>query len=150
IDGMSKYNTNDSLGSWTDYTGTNRFNFQITSSDMSIGIPNDVCCFVYPLNYTTIRGFDLSGASGRQVGAGDNYTVEYVHVHDIPAGAYGPNIMLGAAVVGGLNSGTVTISSGTNTVTGSGSHFQSEFTLGKLISVGYQLRHVASISSDTS
>lgn len=81
LDGMSKYNTNDSIGSWLDYTGSNKFKVAITSGALSIGVQSTNSLF--PMNYTTIRGFDLSGASGRALIAG-NYTVfEYNYVHDV-------------------------------------------------------------------
>jgi hypothetical protein len=89
LDGMSKYNTNDTSGSWTDYGGSSDcsarkcFKFAITSDGYSVGVtglnPN------YPGNYTTVRGFEVTsnGASAR-VRANGNYSVwEHLWVHDI-------------------------------------------------------------------
>ncbi len=94
LDGMSKYNTNDATPSWVDYSGTTRFRIAIASDSLSIGVqgPNTG----YPMNYTTIRGFDVSGATGRVLIAGNYAVVEYTHVHDIFGN--GANIMVQPSV----------------------------------------------------
>lgn len=81
LDGMSKYNTNDSSGSWVNYTGNNRFKFAIASDTLSIGVQSTNNTF--PMHRTTIRGFDISGCSGRMLIAGSYVYVEYVYVHDV-------------------------------------------------------------------
>src|SRR5206468_2210483 len=45
----------------------------------------------YPMNYTTIRGFETTGSSGRVTFGGNFAAVEYVYVHDISV--TGPNIL---------------------------------------------------------
>lgn len=95
LDGMSKYNTNDTTGSWVDYSGGNKFNLNVItnasfSSSLAIGVQGDQSAF--PMNYTTIRGFDTSGDTGRVLIAGNYATVEYVHVHNLYTN--GANIML--------------------------------------------------------
>jgi hypothetical protein len=91
LDGMSKYNQNDATPAWADYTGTNKFQLNIQAGDsLSIGVqgPNNI----YPMNHTTIRGFDVSGSTGRVLLAGNYVTLEYVHAHNIVSN--GPNLML--------------------------------------------------------
>jgi hypothetical protein len=81
LDGMSKYNTSDVAPAWVNYSGLNRFHIAIANGSLSIGVqgPNNS----FPMNYTTIRGFDVSGATGRVLLAGNYITLEYTHVHDI-------------------------------------------------------------------
>jgi K319L-like, PKD domain len=88
LDGMSKYNTNDATPSWTTQTGTSRFSIDITSGSISIGVQTSNSN--YPMHNTTIRGFELSGASGRALIAGNGTVFEYNRVHDVSA--------LGAAI----------------------------------------------------
>ncbi len=94
LDGMSKYNTNDASPSWVDYSGMSRFKIAVARGSLSIGVQGPNSSF--PMNYTTIRGFDVSGASGRLLIAGNYSVVEYTHVHDIYG--TGPNIMLEPSV----------------------------------------------------
>jgi hypothetical protein len=81
MDGMSKYNTNDAAPQWADYTGANKFNIAVGVGSISIGVQSDAITF--PMNYTTIRGFDVSGSSGRVGIAGNYVAMEYMHVHDV-------------------------------------------------------------------
>src|ERR1051326_3992247 len=48
------------------------------------------------MNYTTIRGFDVSGSTGRVVFAGNYSVVEYMHIHDVTD--VGATLMFHAAV----------------------------------------------------
>lgn len=146
FDGMSKYNANDATPSWQDYSGSNKYHLD-SSGPVSIGTQIDRSYYNFPNNYTIIRGFD---ASSRQTGAGNRYVVEYMDLHDIPSG-YHNNFMLGGAVAGDYTTGTVSVSSGGNTVTGSGTAFQSaHLNAGGKISVGGVVREIASVASETS
>jgi hypothetical protein len=82
LDGMSRYNTNDAAGSWADYSGSNRFKFNLTTPhSLAIGVQSTSTS--YPTNYTTIRGFEATGAGARVLVAGNDVTVEYVNSHDV-------------------------------------------------------------------
>jgi hypothetical protein len=76
LDGMSKYNANDAIPSWGDYSGDKKFNINITSGGLSIGVQSSFVSS--PNNYTTIRGFETSGTSGRVAFAGNYTVVEYI------------------------------------------------------------------------
>src|SRR5262249_1675232 len=79
LDGMSKYNTNDSTPSWAAYTGSNKFQITMTSDCcVSIGWDDDV-----KRNYITIRGFEVTGSGARIVWGGSQTVLEYLWVHDI-------------------------------------------------------------------
>jgi hypothetical protein len=80
LDGVSLYNTSDTIGSWAANTRA-RFHIDITSGAMSIGVQSSNTG--YPMNYTTIRGFELSGGSGRALIAGNATVFEYNYVHDV-------------------------------------------------------------------
>jgi hypothetical protein len=80
LDGMSKYNASDATPSWLDYAGAQKFNINITSGSISIGVQSNQTS--YPANYVTIRGFNVSGSSGRVAWAGSYSVVEYVDSHD--------------------------------------------------------------------
>lgn len=97
LDGMSKYNTNDTTPSWSDYSGSTKFNIDIASGSLSIGVQSDQITF--PMHYTTIRGFDISGASGRVLIAGSHTVFEHSTVHDITA--TGATVQLQASVAPG-------------------------------------------------
>jgi hypothetical protein len=81
LDGMSKYNTNDTNPSWVDYTGSNKMRIRIISGSISIGVQSTN--YQYPMHYTTIRGFETTGGSGRVTFAGNYSVLEYMWVHDI-------------------------------------------------------------------
>lgn len=90
LDGMSMYALSDSKPSWAAYTGVNKFKIVSSSPSLSIGVqPQNAA---YPMNSVTIRGFDVSGASGRILIAGNGTTLEYTHVHNITT--VGANIMI--------------------------------------------------------
>ncbi|HEX4997632.1 MAG TPA: hypothetical protein VFY29_05375 [Terriglobia bacterium] len=94
MDGMSKYNANDTAPSWSDYTGDSRFQISMTAGALSIGIGSDQTAF--PMHYTTIRGFDLTGAGARLSFAGNYTVVEFVRLHDITG--LDPTILFHSAV----------------------------------------------------
>lgn len=95
LDGMSEYTTSDLKPQWVPYTGTNKFQVAVTTGSwISIGVQSSNT--TYPMNYTTIRGFDVSGSSGRLTVAGNYTTVEYTHVHNITT--TGANIQFQPAV----------------------------------------------------
>ncbi len=85
LDGMSKYNTNDATPNWFDYTGSNRFRINMTSS---YG-----CCFSigwYSLadgdgkfDYVTMRGFEVTGKGARITWGGSYSVLEYIWSHDV-------------------------------------------------------------------
>jgi hypothetical protein len=83
LDGMSQYNANDVTPAWTTQTGAAHFHIDIGAGSLSIGVQTSNN--TYPMHYTTIRGFDLSGASGRALIAGNATVFEYNHVHDVSA-----------------------------------------------------------------
>jgi hypothetical protein len=94
LDGVSKYNTNDATPSWTSNSSGTRFRIAIANGSLSIGVQSSNTA--YPMNYTTIRGFDLSGASGRALIAGNNTVFEYNYVHDVTT--VGATVQFQAAV----------------------------------------------------
>lgn len=95
FDGMSEYTMSDLKPNWVVYTGTNKFQIiSPVSSSLSIGVQSNETS--YPMNSTTIRGFDVSGASGRVLMAGNFTTLEYTHVHNITSS--GANIQFQPAV----------------------------------------------------
>lgn len=79
LDGMSRYNVNDNEPLWVDNSGDSKFQIKVTKGSISIG--NQSKNFV--AHYTTIRGFDVSGNSGRILFGGNSTVLEYMHVHDI-------------------------------------------------------------------
>jgi hypothetical protein len=94
LDGMSKYNTNDSSASWADYTGSNRMRLTMTGGCcFSIGWDDDV-----QRDYITIRGFEVTG-SGARIRWGGSYSVlENMWVHDVTT--LGATVQFNEAVSG--------------------------------------------------
>lgn len=90
LDGASMYALSDTKPTWTPYTGVNKFKIVSSSPSLSIGVQPQNSA--YPMNSVTIRGFDVSGSSGRILLAGNFVTLEYTHVHDIST--VGANIMI--------------------------------------------------------
>lgn len=93
LDGMSKYNANDATPSWQDYAGSSRFKLDISSGSISIGIQDQPS---YPMNYTTIRGLEITGTNGRATVGGNDLVFERNNVHDTTG--IGPTVMFHAAV----------------------------------------------------
>ena len=91
---MSKYNTNDSNPSWTDYTGSNKMRLNMTGGCcISIGWDDDV-----QRDYITIRGFEVTG-SGARIRWGGSYSVlENMWVHDVTS--LGATVQFNEAVAG--------------------------------------------------
>ena len=81
LDGISMFNANDGVPSWQPNLGSTRFHIAITSGPMSIGVQTSNSS--YPMHHTTVRGFELSGASGRALIAGNSTVFEYNWVHDV-------------------------------------------------------------------
>jgi hypothetical protein len=77
LDGMSKYNTNDTTGSWLDYAGANKYKI-VGSGNLSVGVSSNNTG--YPCHYTTIRGFEVTS---RITWAGDYSTIERCWAHDM-------------------------------------------------------------------
>lgn len=79
LDGMSKYNTNDTTPSWADYTGTNRFKISCTlCSTISLGWFDNK-----PRDYVRFRGFEITGENSRVFWGGWFNTLEHVWVHNV-------------------------------------------------------------------
>jgi hypothetical protein len=95
LDGMSKYNANDSSGNWLPNTGSSRFKFALSSRrSVAIGVQSNNLAF--PMDNTTIRGFEITGPGGRVLIAGNDVTVEHIYSHDISE--MGPTVFLHNAV----------------------------------------------------
>src|SRR5262249_49102401 len=79
LDGMSKYNTNDTSPSWVDYTGTSKMRLTMTGGCcISIGWDDDVM-----RDYVTIRVFEVTGSGGRIRWGGSYSVLENMWVHDV-------------------------------------------------------------------
>lgn len=99
LDGMSMYNASTVTTSpnWLPYAGSTMFQIsEITGHFISIGVQSSNTA--YPMNYTTIRGFDVTGSGGRMGVAGNSIVVEYVHTHGITS--IGSTMTLQGAVTG--------------------------------------------------
>ncbi len=83
LDGMSKYNTNDERPSWADYAGPRKLRIRILRGSLSIGCHGTEP--QYPMHYVTMRGFEVTGSSGRVTFGGDHTVVEHMYIHDITA-----------------------------------------------------------------
>jgi hypothetical protein len=91
VDGMSKYNTNDTTPNWIDYTGSNKFHIATTGGSMGIGWDDQV-----KRDYITIRGFEISGKGSRVVWGGSYSYLESMWVHDVSG--VGATVIFAAAV----------------------------------------------------
>lgn len=87
LDGQSKYNTNESSGSWSDYAGAHKFKLT-GGAGCSIGVQSDQVD--YPMDYTRLRGFECTGTGGRVCLIGSHFTIEDFYVHNL--GAPGANV----------------------------------------------------------
>ena len=83
LDGMSRYNTDDAHPSWRDYAGPCKLRIKILKGSLSIGCHGNEP--QYPMHYVTVRGFEVTGASGRVVFGGNHTVMEYMYIHDITA-----------------------------------------------------------------
>ena len=95
IDGMSKYNTNDSVPSWNNYSGDLKHVIRNTSNS-SIGTFNATS--VIGRNYITIRGFFCNPGSGASQGIYlrqfSNGIVEYNKITSQVGHSVGPALIL--------------------------------------------------------
>jgi len=95
LDGMSKYNTNDSAPSWLDYAGASKMRIRGNRSNgnpvyFSLGW-YDRDPFYQAWNggqggkfdYVTMRGFEVTGVSGRVTWGGSYSVLEYIWAHDV-------------------------------------------------------------------
>jgi len=95
LDGMSKYNTNDSAPSWLDYAGTSKMRIRGNRTNgnpvyFSLGW-YDADPFYQQWNggrggkfdYVTMRGFEITGVSGRVTWGGSYSVLEYIWSHDV-------------------------------------------------------------------
>jgi hypothetical protein len=96
LDGMSKYNTNDTAPSWRDYTGPSKMRIRQTGGCcLSIG-------WYYPpdgdpkMHYVTIRGFEVTGSGARITWAGSHTVLEHIWSHDVTD--LGATVQFGPAV----------------------------------------------------
>jgi parallel beta-helix repeat protein len=94
LDGMSRYNTDDTHPSWRDYAGPCKLRIKILRGSLSIGCHGTEP--QYPMHYVTVRGFEATGSSGRVVFGGNHTVVEHMYIHDIAA--VGANLMLHGSV----------------------------------------------------
>ncbi len=94
LDGMSRYNTDDTHPSWRDYAGRCKLRIKILRGALSIGCHGNEP--QYPMHYVTVRGFEATGSSGRVVFGGNHTVVEHMYIHDITA--VGANLMLHGSV----------------------------------------------------
>ena len=94
LDGMSIYNTNDTVPQWVDYSGTSKMRIKITGQSLSIG--TELGSGTGPMNYTTIHGFEVTGSTGRVVFGGSHVVIENMRIHDITND--GATLQLGSAV----------------------------------------------------
>ena len=93
LDGESKYNSDDSTPQWSSYSGNSKTRIKITGQSLSIGTEYGN---TGPMNYTTIRGFEATGATGRVTFAGSHVVVEDMWIHDITS--TGATLQFGTAV----------------------------------------------------
>lgn len=90
FDGMSLVNSSPSKPYWSLNTTSSKFGINVTNTFISIGVQSSNPS--YPMHYTTLRGFSVSGGSARVTGVGNFLTIEYIDVHDITG--TGANIMI--------------------------------------------------------
>jgi hypothetical protein len=99
LDGNHKYNTNDSSGSWVDYTGTNRFTISVSSNVPMYFHTGDYA----HRDYVTVRGFKLVGYRNGQTMpniCGNNLTLTDLEVTQTSSGsATGGGIGIGYAYI---------------------------------------------------
>lgn len=86
LDGMTKYNSNDSNPAWANYSGSSRF--QITSA--------------YPVttgqnvkrNYVTVKGFKIVSTNGQGIyyWGGDHVIIEYCDISHTSSTTHGPGM----------------------------------------------------------
>jgi hypothetical protein len=83
LDGMSRYNADDAQPSWRDYAGPCKLRIKILRGALSIGCHGTEP--QYPMHYVTVRGFEVTGSSGRVVFGGNHVVMEHMYIHDITA-----------------------------------------------------------------
>ena len=76
VDGMSKWNTDDTYPSWQDYMGNSKLKLS-PSASIALG------WYEAQQDNITMRGFEVSGSVARVMFAGDNLIVEHIYSHDI-------------------------------------------------------------------
>jgi parallel beta-helix repeat protein len=108
LDGMSKYNINDASPSWTDYSGSSRMRIRGNRTNgnpvyFSLGWYDGDPAFSQwnggqgsKLDYVTMRGFEVTGISGRVTWGGSYNVLEYIWSHDVTD--EGAAVQLAAAV----------------------------------------------------
>jgi hypothetical protein len=79
LNGMAKWNTCDSLGSWLDYQGLSQFKIAKASGDNGLGWGDQDG----RKNYITLAGFEVTGSGARVTFGGSHLVVEHLNVHDI-------------------------------------------------------------------
>ena len=99
LDGMTKWNTNDSSPSWMDYGGlptrdTPKAKPVNQGSQWAIGWGQNP--IIPAMDYITLRGFETTGSFGRfrLEGGGSHFIIEYNYVHDVTDG--GPGMQFNA------------------------------------------------------
>lgn len=102
LDGMTKWNTNDSSPSWQDYGGSptrdapKALLYNEVGNGWAIGWGTGG--IIPAMDYVTIRGFEATGSRARfrLEGGGSHFIVEYNHVHDVTTGGPGMQFNAGA------------------------------------------------------
>lgn len=102
LDGMSKWNQNDTTPSWTDYVGSptrdtpkaQLYNEVGNGWAMGWGTGG----IIPAMDYMTLRGFETTGSRARVrlEGGGSHMVVEYFYVHDVTTGGPGMTFNAGA------------------------------------------------------
>lgn len=157
LDGMSKYNTNDSAGSWTSYSGSNKFNLHDNTGDIAIGVAGTPAVF---FNYTTVRGFKVT--LGRVGVSGNHTTVEYT---DLVSSAGNPNMFENTAVDGqtctasgsaecvaagnNVRTGTVAVTSGSPNIVGTSTDFLTGMNVGGVVKINGETKILLSVTDNT-
>ncbi len=102
LDGMTKWNTNDTTPSWMDYGGSPTRDtpkglvYNAAGNGWAIGW--GVSGIIPAMDYVTIRGFEATGSRARfrLEGGGSHFIVEYNYVHDVTVGGPGMQFNAGA------------------------------------------------------
>ncbi len=102
LDGMTKWNTNDSAPSWSDYGGSPTRDTPKAQLYNALGngwaIGWGFGSVIPAMDYVTIRGFESTGSRARfrLEGGGSHFVVEYNYVHDVIDGGPGMQFNAGA------------------------------------------------------
>jgi len=102
LDGMSKWNQNDTTPSWTNYVGSPTRDTPKAQLYNEVGngwaLGWGTGGIIPTMDYMTIRGFETTGSRARVrlEGGGSHMIVEYMYVHDVTVGGPGMTFNAGA------------------------------------------------------